>query len=613
MNRDNKIFYIAISILLFTFCWGMFISIGLPLFWEDFEFYYLDELKNSFSIPGIFLTYIKEFFAPKKFFRIGFATKFSDRPYQFLNNSLLGIFFNHHVIFYRIFKSMVLASIAFIMFFVINRISTFFALLGVFLYITSPEVWAALAYSSENTLYAQFSTLISIAIFLKLLEKKHLQQKDLWFSYILILITSQHSVLSKNDARYLAVIFLLTLFLFRRKELRLHLPMLIILLIFEIPILGYVKNFFRGSYSPVINIASHNPLPAIESLKTILKNYIFPLAAMGKMITAVLFFTIGINLFCLLFYKKFLKMNYSETSLLKEWSFIFFLWFICTFIMIAISRSFQYEGLSDISVLECTFFIAPFIIFLCYYACLVKGNLSKRCRYLFVTFCVLLMSVQIIIVNLPRLNHFRGGWGNYFCAWKNAEEYIDKTADNALVLSVNAMHYKPFIFPKSNNEILNCMVIKKERFLKIVEDTDRLFSDLIKNGYIDKSGVIQNEFRRINDGTEMKLADDYISKQAEIYRVIKRDYVVLSGEQSPFCDLEYIETKFMNKGYKDIFLVGSRKFNFRGSSKYVRLIGEMIMDGDCGDLYDRLKRFVGHPPRPMIYIYHFKLKEMIQS
>lgn len=604
--RDKKMLIITICILLLGFCWGMFFTSGLPFFWEDFGSYSIGGAKSLYTVPAIAKSFINELFSTKRFFKLGFANLFSDRPYQYLTNSLLGILFGNQVVFYRCFKSLILAMVAALIFFIISRASVLFALLGVALYLASCEVWAILASSMDVAIYSQFTTLLTIVIFLRMIDNKEQRKIVLWWYYLAILIISQYSALSKNDGRYLAVIFFLTLFFFQRKKLIFHLPMLLMLFIFEIPVLGYLKNIFAAAHSPVINLQSHNSPSLAVSLKIAMKNYIFPLSAVGKVLTAVFIFSVGVDLFHKVLYRAKGKNAPAPDEAMQLRSFVFFIWFIFALGMISLSRSFSYEGLADISVGECSYFILPFSIFICCYICSLRGYFSKVYRSLFIVFCFILIASEVVIFKLPRLNHFRGSWGNYFCAWENAKKYVNRTSDHALVLAMVNMRYTPFMFWGSNNEVIPNISVYSADFAGIVDDRDALFSNLVVNGYLDEEGIIQNKFTALNDASGMTLASKYDKKKKRIFEILSIGSNT-PAENCPFSDLTYIESKFYKGGFDHIFVISREVVDFKNKPKTIMLSKETIVDGDSGDLYDRFKRFIGRPSRPILHIYDFKL------
>ncbi|MFC1646380.1 hypothetical protein ACFL2Y_04285 [Candidatus Omnitrophota bacterium] len=583
----------------------MFLTSGVPFFWEDFEAYYVDEIKNPYTMPGILVSALKEFVAPQRLFRIGFANTLRDRPYQRLTDGLLGLLFGNNVIFYRMIKSLVLAATACVLFLMIKRASTSFAFLGVCLYITSPVTWLNLASSMDVAVYAQFSILLSFALFLHVLEKNKSNQITHWIFYSLILLTSQYAVLARNDGRYLAVIFLLTVFFFHKKMLGKHISALVVLLLFEIPILGFIGNIFKENRQPVIDLSSHSSVGLIASLKGAAKNYIFPLHALGIVLVGLFVLAIGIHIVTIIVDKKYSKNKHFAATFIHERSFAFFLWFLFTFIMIVISRGFNYQGLADFTFIECSFFLLPFILFLCYFLCLIKTNFSKPYRTIFIVACTIVMGMQILIVNLPRLNHSRGGWGNYFCAWDNAKKYIEKTTNDALVFTIYAMRYKPFVFWKSRNEVIPSIYVSREHLSEIVQHSEGLFSNLVTSGYIDERGIIQNKFRSLHDASEMIIGETYFDKKEEIFKILSIGFV-LPAERSPFCELTYLENKLKTGNFKDIFVVNRGKLNFRDYTKGVSLHNEVIVDGDSGDFYDRFKRIIGRHSKPVIHIYHFR-------
>jgi hypothetical protein len=122
--------------------------------------------------------------------------------------------------------------------------------------------------------------------------------------------------------------------------------------------------------------------------------------------------------------------------------------------MVAFARNFNYYNEYDLQLLDLSFFIPPFIIFLSFYVFWVYRRLNNFHRRLLFKAAVILLSIHVVFVSFIRLNKFRIGWGSYYCGWQNAEEYIDNVSDNALALAVNVMVYKPFIFLHSKNRVL---------------------------------------------------------------------------------------------------------------------------------------------------------------
>jgi len=544
MIKKNKTIDIGILVFAVAFIWELFFTYGFDLFWEDIIFYHLDKTEYPLYVSiaerissglGILSDSFKEMFAFNRLFQVGFGSNVTDRPYQFFTNELLSVIFVDKAILYRIFKALIFAFNTYFLFLLMKRTSLKLALMGVLLYITSSEVWVVVTYSSDVAVYAQFAVLVSILLFLHLLEKKPIRKKRLWLYYFAILLASNYAVLAKGDGRYLAVLFILTLIFFRIKELKFHAPMLTVLLLLQVPVLGYIKKAFTGLPASPLLIASHNTRTIFESLKEILSNFIYPQTALGNVLLMLLYTIILIHLLSIIFKKneRFFVKEDKNAKYLKERTFFFMMWFVFSFIMIAVSRSFAYDGPHDWAVMEMSFFIGPFIVFLCYYAYMIAGRLRKPFQPVFITLSLTLLAGQILL-NLPRINRFRGGWGNYFCAWKNTEKYIDATADNAMVFTHTEMQYKPFVFRNSNNKIIN---------------------------------------------------------------------------NSPGSNnLAFIEKVFEEKGYGDIFLVKRFGLEFEGESEKVILKNTAVIDGNSGDLYDRLKLMVGRGSRPVIYIYHFTYK-----
>ena len=566
--KKNNIFIITLAIFAIAFCWQLFLTVGFDFFWEDYDAFHIYWEKSSeyqifkdkylpdsiqpsrFTLTlGIGKEFIKQFFAPRRLFKIEFESHSrADRPYQFLSWDLSKILFGNNVLLYRIFRSLIFAAITCLIFLIIQRTSLAFALFGAFLYMTSTEIWLLFFYAHTRPPYALFAVMLSVLLFLKLTEKDPIRLRDTLPYYFLILLTSNFAVLICHDGRYLALIFFLTILLFRIKELKYHIFPLCILFMMQIPVLGYVKSLFTsGDLSP-INFATHGGSSSsiFESLRIALINYKHGRNATGSFILTILYIAIATHLVYFVYSfvtrKKNAALKNTESTLKrnhKERLFLFFLWFLATFTMSAIARKFRYDGPFNIQLSDLSFFIGPFIILSCYYVFLVSARLKKKYRTIFLSLCLCFFSVQIVH-NLERLNNARGGWGNFFIACQNAKKYVDKTSDNALVLAFSVKHHKPFLFTESNNKI------KKTQG---------------------------------------------------------------SPKTNPFSDLEFIEEKF-EEGFDDVFVTTKmNEIEFRGTSENVILKDTLRIDGDSGDLYDRLKRFIGRPSKPMRYLYHFKYKK----
>lgn len=462
MNRKKTILF-TILLFIMAFSWQMFFTYGLDFIWEDFAAFQLDKQAyplNTNTEPKFISAiktcqeFIKLFFKAERLFKVSFLNSRTDRPYQYLTWDFLRIVFSDSAINYRIFKALTFALIACIIFLIIKRISILLAFLGVFIYMSSGEMWLAVAYICDPGLFAQLGVILSVVLFLKLLDKKTLSHKKVWLYYFLILLISNYAALAKGDGRYLALIFILTIFIFRCKEVRFHLIPLSLLLIMQIPILGFIKNIFTKQHFSPIDIASREcNLPLLQALPLIIKNYIYPRNALGLLLV-VLLILVFLHLKTLLFHKKTVVSGIAESvRLLNERLFLFMLWFISTFVMSALVRDFKYPGPYNWQLYDLSYFIAPFICFLSYYIVFIRNKITnQRYRLRFIEICIILIIGQFFI-GLFRVGRFRATWGNYFCAWHNAEKYIDSTTDNALVIALPEMSYLPFAFRKSNNVV----------------------------------------------------------------------------------------------------------------------------------------------------------------
>ena len=483
-NKNNKIFGIILVIFVLAICWHLFWTSGIDFFWEDFDVFHLywtesiqfkhfklqycpDAINPTkfYVVLGIINGYAKEFFKPKRLFQIGFDSwNRADRPYQFLIWDLWKLFLNNKVILYRIVKAIFFAINICIIFLIINRISKILAIAAILLYMSSSEIWLSATYISSLGLLAQCGTILSILLFIKLTEKQILNYKNLFMYYFLIIVSSNFAVLTIGDGRYLAIIFFLTILFFRRRQLLPHMVPLSILFMMEFPILGYVKRmFFSEPFSPInFTTRAHTAKTTLSSLISASSNYKFLQHALGDKLIILLLSLIVINIF--LIGKRFLfiigklakesKEIKTFNHILKERLFLFTLWFFAALFMIIRARGLRYGNPFNFQLFDLSYFIAPFIIFICFYMALINGRLNKKFTLIFMVLCFCLVIFQVKY-NLKRFKEFRDIWGNHFCAWQNTKKYIENKSDNALTLALNTdTHYRPFIFENINNRLL---------------------------------------------------------------------------------------------------------------------------------------------------------------
>jgi len=64
--------------------------------------------------------------------------------------------------------------------------------------------------------------------------------------------------------------------------------------------------------------------------------------------------------------------------------------------------------------------------------------------------------------------------------------------------------------------------VRKEDFSQIGRDEEKLFNNLIKNGYLDEKGIIQDKFLAITHPKEMKLDSAFYDKRERIYQILKQ-------------------------------------------------------------------------------------------
>lgn len=544
-DKQKKIkIFLMLFIFVFAFCWELFLTYGINFVWEDYIYFQIKHPEYRPAITTVIKNSFKEFFNSSRLFQIGFSDSLQHRPYQHLFNQLIANLFSDNVVLYRIFKSIVFAVTVTAIFLVINVASTSLALIGIVLYSVSGSIWLEYLCLSGTDMYSQLAELILIGIFLYLLKLENISWKKLCFFYGLIIVLTHFAILIKGNVRYLAMLFFLTLLIFRRNKLFFHLPFLVILLTIELPILGFIKKLlWKSSFSP-IDLSFHVRRVFIQQLLFAFQNRKFPIQVIGELLLILFSIVVIVHLISLLLFRKRLSLQKTGVSIseLRERSFLFFFWFLCNLIVISLSRGFEYDGYYTFQKYECSYLVAPFIIFLCYYIKLVSSSLYEKKRFLFITFCIVLISTQSLI-KVFRLNRWRGGWGNFFCALNNTKRYVESVSDNALVILTNyGIQFNPFVFVDSKNQIL-------------------------------------------------------LSR--------------LPASEGPFNDMSTIEEKFKEGGWNDIFVVQLfESIDFKGESDFILLKEQRMLDGNCGDLYDRFKNMlyqniIGPRSRAIIYLYHF--------
>ncbi len=546
----------------FSFFWQFFFIQGFDFFWEDFTLFGLDKnnveqnlilqekycsdisdnLSSGRLAFEIFKHYGKEFLRKERFLKLSFhACIFKDRPYQFITLDLMRVLFGRNLIFYKIFNIFLLLFNITILFLILRRLSIPIAVAGVFLYITSPEIWLSTVYHSQLGLFAQGGTFASIFFFIKLIEKPRAFTSffTVLFYYALILITSNSSALTNSDGRYTAIIFISFIFLFRRKEALLHLPFLGFIFLMQVPVLGYFKKFFYDPAFMPLDLTSHpgTHSSSIEALKVAAKNYRFPIRTSGHFIVLGLFISSLINIYLILKKKmRFALKDLGKGNIFYEIIFIFFMWLTATLYMTARVRGYHYDKSIAFQLFDLIYLVIPSIMLIYFYSNFIGNSLKDNYKKWFIRLVSLLIISQILL-NAFLLNRFRGRWGNHLGSWQSAKKHIEKQSNNALVLAITTMCYTPFMYYDKNITVMN------------------------------------NE---------------------------------IHPTKNSFADLTYIKSK-LEEGYEDVFVLRAYPMSFKGEEVEVKLVEDILMNGDTGDIYDSIKKFIGRPPTSRVHLFHFKL------
>jgi hypothetical protein len=498
----------ALIVILSAFALHLFFTAGMPFFWEDFIYLGLDKditplvpsahltLSQLISLGAYFLDAVC---APGRIFSIGFGA--ADRPMQYIIWNILPVCFGANAFFYHVLKAAAFAINCGMMFILIRAVSPLLALGGALLYMTTVEFWFTECYISDVGIFMQSAVLACVYFFLKLIKKYPIKRFTLACYYLLIFFFCEFAILSKGDGRYLAAIFLIVVLIYKKQPIKAHVTVFSLLFLLHIPVLGFIRKALTRSDITPINIGAHNPHPLPEAVLLIIKNYRYPVQAIGVLVLFCGLCLVCIHIVRSVFIRKEKAPEAPAALLLPEKLVLFALWFGASFSMMAMSRSFDYTGPSDWLLMDCSYFIAPFILFLTHYSYFVASKFQTRASKAILYACLALFIAQAAAINLPRYNRLRGGWGGYFCSWKNAGEKIATLSDNALIFTISTMDYKPFVTPHTGVSIINVLGAGQDR----VTDYSFIKAKLDQARYRDIFIVATDELAFRGDASQVSL------------------------------------------------------------------------------------------------------------
>lgn len=529
--KDKHKYRIFLYVFILAFLWQLFFTWGFNFFFEDLDFYRLyEDAPQGISgrlveISRIGADFIKDFFKTGRLFKIGFnSLSADDRPFQFHTYHLLKVLFNDNVLMYRISKAAVFAFNTTLIFIILNQVSTLLSICGGLLYMTSSEIWLSVVYLSDVGPFVQGAIILCVLLFIRLLGMNSVRDKKFFIYYCLIILLSNYAVLAKTDGRYLGTIFLLTILFFRRQQIKYHIVPLVILVLLELPVLGLLKKIFLAHDFIPINLLSHPDSPPFsEAFKLAFENRKFAINALGVMPIVCLLFVVIVH--CSLVVMRYMRAeknnSLQDDALIRGRLFLFSLWFLATFCMMVLARGFVYDGEYNFQLFDLSFFIAPLILLALYYIYYVGSKVDLRYRKVYLGVIVSLILSQVLFFNTVRINKFRGGWGNYFCAWDNAEKYINGHSNHSLTLAFTEMAYKPFIFRHSNNTVMNT---RNECGQSEFCDVGFIEKEFQKNNY-DKIFVLSRKdlkFRATSDKVKLVGIEKIGGDSGDLYDSIKK-------------------------------------------------------------------------------------------
>ena len=445
--------FVFLLVFLFSLLFGIFLTYGFSFFWEDVERYFDSETRQiiSYAPAQTIRNYTMELFSTDSFFCIANH----DRPLRGSVCQMIPVtFFKKNIELYHLYKSIFFAVSAVIVFWIILKFTNFgFAILGLFYYITSRDVFSSLYQVHNEMLYGQAFFMLFIFLFIRYyisFEKISLSVKAIYF--IGMLFSLRNSMLISQDGRYFFVMLFIFLVLQGRKHFFRHFFLLASIIFLSLPVLGILKFLlFDHSYQFIFNENTN----LFSNFLSSWHNYLFIVDLFSTANIALLLLMVLILPISLFSAK--IKSGIARISSEKlgwPWLSFFLLWFIFTFAMGLSNRglgvpSNELYTPTTFNRYEFSYCIAPFIIFLCLFCFFIINSFSRRIKILLSAIVFLLLSCGLLN-QVYALNQYRGAWGDYFNAWANAGRYIESKYNNSLVLVGDSLH-QPFVFLKTNN------------------------------------------------------------------------------------------------------------------------------------------------------------------
>ena len=457
---NNRII-LLIAIFIISLLSTVFITQGIPFFWEDCQFI---QIREGLNKPALFLQQLKE---------NSFQINYSSRPMATVLLDLQSDICGKNVNPNRFFRAFVYSLLTLVCFIFLKRFtSVAFAFFGALFFIFTPENWLQTVYQDVG-LYSHLFLTSAFLLFLNIYKLKNKSfLKPLIFTCIIFLIFL--STGAKHEGRYAVFVLLIFSLIYYPKAIIDNWWFYLVLLFISIPILGLLGF---GNVTKIIN--AKVPLELQSLIHDFITNFKDPLFTLGIFMWGLLVCALLINLTISIRRKSlfsWLRNNLSEGLIFSS------VWFIFALVFNFLILKWNFQGSRDFSKTYYSFLWMPFLIFV--FTVVYSAYHSLKKNKIFLILVIFAVSVSFL-VNLKNLNQIRGGWGGYWVSLGNLKSFVEQRDDNSLVLITPRHFYPETFFYGSNNKLEMTPLYSNLEYIKV-----RYFLGQHRNIYVASFGEL---------------------------------------------------------------------------------------------------------------------------
>jgi len=452
----HKYYVSAIGVFLLSFLLQFLLLYNIDLFWEDEIFLDTALSKYEISINHIGSNFFSALLNTKQFYEV----KYLDRPLHNFMTSVFVYLFGIDVFMIRAAKIFLFSILSVLMFFFAFRVSN--NLLASFLisayFIVLPENWFINFYAVEALLYANIFTVLAVFTFYFFYCVDTINRYWSIVAGIFIVIFSRVAILIKHQSR--TNFFLFSLFLLLTDSKKLLRPkyfvVILVLLSISFPFFGVFSFNESTNLGTHMGINSGNDIfYKFETFFNTLPISFYPHAVFLLISVLILSMALFLSL------KN--KQNFSnnEIRLLRQAVIFFAVWFILETTVLFIGRKLVFEEHSMMRYYYAYLLFPQTLLLFTFAFFLIRLNRNEKWK-VYLNLILVILIFMAVIHNMYRLNHDRGGWGDFAIGWQNVRNYIDSNANNSVLV---APPWTPFFF-KQNNSLYTTSDLDNSLYLK---------------------------------------------------------------------------------------------------------------------------------------------------